>query len=105
MSDFAARADAFLAEYFALHPLSATTAGMHDHDAEWPDAADAGRTRRVAFFDRWQAELSALRASDLTVDEQIDRDLLIGELEEHRFGETVLREDTWSPLLWEWRIR
>jgi uncharacterized protein (DUF885 family) len=104
VSDFAARADAFLAEYFALHPLSATTAGMHDHDAEWPDATEAGRTRRLAFFDRWQAELSALRASDLTVDEQIDRDLLIGELEEHRFGETVLREDTWSPLLWVYML-
>ena len=41
MSAFSERIDAFLAEYFALHPLSATTAGMHDHDGRWPDPTAA----------------------------------------------------------------
>ena len=43
MSDFAARVDAFLGEYFALHPLTATSAGMHAHDGRWPDVSAAGR--------------------------------------------------------------
>ena len=29
MSDFAAHVDSFLGEYFAFHPLTATSAGMH----------------------------------------------------------------------------
>ena len=34
MSDFAAHVDSFLGEYFALHPLTATSAGMHGHPVE-----------------------------------------------------------------------
>ena len=104
MPDFAARIDAFLAEYFALHPVSATAAGMHAHDAEWPDLREAGRERRLAFYDRWAAELSALADADLAPDERIDRDLLVGELAAHRFGEAVLREEAWSPLEWVYML-
>ena len=32
MTDFAARVDAFLDEYFALDPADATAAGNHAHD-------------------------------------------------------------------------
>jgi len=37
---------------------------------------------------------------DLTGDDAIDRDLLIGELEAADFSETELREETWNPLDW-----
>jgi uncharacterized protein (DUF885 family) len=104
VSDFAARIDAFLAEYFALHPLSATSAGMHAHDAEWPDVTEAGRARRLEFYDRWTAELGRPGDADLTLDERIDRDLLLGELAAHRFGDEVLREESWSPLEWVYML-
>ncbi|HSL32403.1 MAG TPA: DUF885 domain-containing protein [Candidatus Limnocylindrales bacterium] len=100
MPDFAARIDTFLAEFFHLHPLHATAAGMHDHDGHWPDVTDAGRRERVAFYDRWLAELGSLGDDALTSDERIDRDLIRGELEEARWVETELREDRWSPLDW-----
>lgn len=100
MPDFAARVDAFLAEFFALHPLHATAAGMHDHDGRWPDVSEAGRDERLAFYERWSTELGNLADADLTADEAIDRDLLLGELAAFRFGETELREDTWNPLDW-----
>jgi uncharacterized protein (DUF885 family) len=100
VSDFADRIDVFLAEYFALHPLSATSAGLHDHDGEWPDVTPEGGERRVALYDRWAAELAGFGDADLSADERIDRDLLIGEMAQHRFGEVVLREETWSPLEW-----
>ena len=60
MSDFAARVDAFLVEFFALHPLTATSAGMHLHDGEWPDMSPAGRAARLAFYDRWTEELEGI---------------------------------------------
>ena len=104
MSDFAARVDAFLAEFFALHPLSATTAGMHDHDGEWPDASEQGRAARLALYDRWTAELEAIDPAGLSTDDQIDRDLLLGELVAYRFGEEVLREECWSPLEWVYML-
>lgn len=100
MSEFAARLDAFLAEYFALHPLRATTAGMHEHDAQWADLSASGRAERLAFYDRWAGELEAFDDASLSVDERVDRDLILGELDAHRFGETDLREERWSPLAW-----
>ncbi len=55
MSSFAAQVERFFAEFFELDPLSATAAGMHLHDARWPDLTEAGRLARVAFAQRWQA--------------------------------------------------
>ncbi len=100
VSDFATRIDAFLGEYFGLQPLAATSAGMHDHDARWPDLTEDGRKIRLAFYDRWTEELRTLDDAALTLNEQVDRDLLLSELEAHRFSETILREDRWDPLSW-----
>ncbi len=100
MPDFAARVNALIAEHFALHPLHATAAGIHDHDDRWPDMTDAGRAERVAFCDRWSAELATLAAADLTPDERIDAEFLQTELAAHRFAEIELREESWSPLEW-----
>jgi uncharacterized protein (DUF885 family) len=104
VSNLAARVDAFLDEYFALHTLSATAAGMHAHDAEWPDPSEAGRLRRLELYDRWADEFRAIPDADLDPDERIDRDLLVGEMAAHRFGEADLREDTWSPLEWVYML-
>ena len=42
--------------------------------------------------------------TDLTGDDAIDRDLLIGELEASRFADTELREDAWNPLEWVYLV-
>jgi uncharacterized protein (DUF885 family) len=100
MPDVSARVDALIAEHFALHPLHATAAGIHDHDDRWPDMSEAGRAERVAFCDRWSAELDALAREHLAPDERIDVDFLRSELAAHRFAEAELREEAWSPLEW-----
>ncbi len=97
---FAPTIDTFLAEFFRLHPLHATAAGMHDHDAEWPDLTEAGRQARLAFAERWTTELGRFADADLTADERADRDLVRMELDALRFGETELRQETWDPLEW-----
>ena len=102
MSDFSSRLDDFLTEFFRLNPTFATAIGNHDHDDRWPDLTDAGRAERAAFTDRWLAEFAAM--TDLSPDEVIDRDLLVGELEAARFADTELREDAWNPLDWVYLI-
>jgi uncharacterized protein (DUF885 family) len=97
---FAGRVEAFLAETFALDPIRATDAGMHGHDTEWPDWSDEGRRARIAFADRWLTELRAFPDGELTADQRIDRDQLVGELEALRFSETDLRQDAWDALAW-----
>lgn len=99
MTSFSRRVDEFLDEFLALQPHWATSIGDHRHDDRWPDVTEAGRRERLAFADRWLAEL---RAADggLSADERIDRDLLISELEALQFSEDVLRQETWDPLEW-----
>jgi uncharacterized protein (DUF885 family) len=104
VSDFAARVDAFLAEFFALHPLTATTAGMHAHDAAWPDVSERGRADRLAFYGRWAQEFEAFDEAGLSTDDRIDRELLLGELAAYRFADEVLREECWSPLEWVYML-
>jgi uncharacterized protein (DUF885 family) len=95
-----ARLDAFFDEYFTLNPTHATDAGMHAHDARWPDLSEAGRQARLAFVDRWQRELEALPDDELDDGERVDRDVLRLELDAQRFADTELREETWNPLDW-----
>ena len=99
-SKFAGWIDAFLAEFFRLHPLHATAAGMHAYDTEWPNLTGAGRAERLAFVERWETELRGLSDSDLTRDERVDRDLILAELDGIRFAETELRQEAWDPLEW-----
>ena len=102
MSDFKRRVDEHLAETFSRNPTFATSIGEHAHDDRWPDMSEAGRAEQIASTDRWLAEFRAM--TDLTGDEAIDRDLLIGELEAARFAETELREEAWNPLGWIYLI-
>ena len=98
MSDLQRRIDEFLAEFFRLNPTWATGIGDHAHDDRWPDLTEAGRAERLAFIERWLAEFQEM--SELSGDDAIDRDVLIGELEAERFSEIDLREETWNPLEW-----
>jgi uncharacterized protein (DUF885 family) len=98
MTDFAVRVDAFLDEFFRLHPVAATAIGNHDHDGEWGELGEPGRRTRLAFIDRWASELAAMAPETLSTDDRIDRQILLSELAAYKFDETELREDAWDPL-------
>src|ERR1019366_8048596 len=57
MTAFGNDIEQFLRECFELDPLRATAAGMHAHDARWPDVTEAGRLHRLEFGDRWDRRL------------------------------------------------
>jgi uncharacterized protein (DUF885 family) len=100
MPTFAETFSEFLDAFVVVDPVAATGIGDHRHDGRWPDLTQAGRRNRLAFIDRWEAMFSAMDGGDLSADEALDRDLVIGELEAWRFNETELREDAWNPLEW-----
>ncbi|HET7031101.1 MAG TPA: DUF885 domain-containing protein [Candidatus Limnocylindrales bacterium] len=94
----------FLDEWFALEPVHATSVGRHERDDRWPDRAPAARPLRLAFIERWLAAFVGFADADLDRDERVDRDVLIGLLEDARFEETQLRTDAWSPMFWVYLI-
>jgi uncharacterized protein (DUF885 family) len=100
VSSFAAQVERFFGEFFALEPLSATAAGMHLHDARWPDMTETGRLARVAFAQRWQASFEAIPLAELDRDEDVDRRLLLRVLDEIVFNDTELLQLAWDPLEW-----
>ena len=97
---FADRVATFLDEFFAHYPHVATSIGEHRHDGRWPDTSETGRLARLAWADAWSAAFAAVPADDLTADERIDRELLLGELDGLRFAEAELRAETWDPMDW-----
>ena len=98
MTDVRSRTDAFLSEFFPLFPTAATSIGEHAYDDRWPDMTAAGRQERIAFADRWLAEVRGL--DGLPADDAVDRDLLVQQLEAMRFSDLDLREEAWNPLDW-----
>ncbi len=91
---------AHLDEAFRLDPLSATAAGIHDHDDRWPDFSAAGREHHLAWIHGWDARLTALDPALLSSNEAIDRDRLLAVLAAQRHALGELREDAWDPLWW-----
>src|SRR3954447_10782222 len=104
MTEFGARVDAFLDAAFALDPVFATGVGNHERDGEWPDLSPAGRSARLAFVEEWSAAFGRFDDDALTVDERVDREVLLGELESQAFADRRLREDAWSPMWWVYQI-
>ncbi len=91
---------AYMEDEFRLDPLSATAAGIHDHDAAWPDLSEAGRRAAIDAIDAWHARFAALADDGLTFDERIDRDRLLAVLAGKRFALVESRDDAWDPLWW-----
>jgi uncharacterized protein (DUF885 family) len=104
VSAFSSLVSAFLEELFALQPDLATAVGDHRWDDQWPDVGERGRQARLAFIDRWSGVFGGLDPASLEPGDRIDRELLLGELDAFRFGETELRDETWDPLAWVYLI-
>jgi len=71
-------------ERYALDPVAATAAGIHDHDDRMPDLTAGGFAERDAFVDRWTSELEAVPPQDLDPLERTDRALLLADLRGQR---------------------
>ena len=99
---FATAQDAFFSGFFSRYPTHATEAGNHEHDDRWPDLTEAGRADRLA----WLAEIRAsLEAADgLTREEEIDRRVLLGTIDELGFDEEDLDELSWSPIVYSYLL-
>ena len=94
--------DRFFADYFRLYPHQATEAGNHEHDDRWPDLTDAGARERLRWLSSVHDELGAAR--DLDRDEEIDRRVLLRQVEALQFDEEELDELSWSPITYSYLL-
>jgi len=99
---FAEAQDAFFSGFFSRYPTHATEAGNHEQDHAWPDLTEAGRDDRLTWLTEIRASIEA--AEDLTRDEEIDRRVLLGTIDELRFEEEDLDELSWSPIVYSYLL-
>jgi uncharacterized protein (DUF885 family) len=97
---FAEAQDAFFADYFRHYPVLATEAGNHKYDAEWGDFTDAGSRARLGWLAEARASLEA--ADSLSGEEEVDRRVLLGVIDELRFDEEDLDELSWSAITYSY---
>lgn len=80
MSAFADLVDDFFRDYWKLHPIEASAAGVGEQDAELGDLTRRGFAERESFAKAWERRLTAVREAELAPGERIDRDVLLAEL-------------------------
>jgi uncharacterized protein (DUF885 family) len=99
---FADTVEGFFADYFRLYPVNATEAGNHEFDDRWPDLTDSGTRARRTWLATARARLDA--AESLTRDEDIDRRVLLTQVDELTFDEEELDELSWSPIVYSYLL-
>ncbi len=87
-----------LVDLFAAYPTWGTDAGYHAVDGRWPDLAEAGRQARLAMLREHAARLGSFDEAALSLDQRVDRHILLEEIEKVLFGEEVLRGEAWDAL-------
>lgn len=76
----AAFVDDYFDALFAWSPTWATALGNHDHDASLDDLSAAAQGRRIATLKTQRARLERLRAAPMSPDDEIDADILDGQI-------------------------
>jgi uncharacterized protein (DUF885 family) len=76
--------DRFVRERYALEPVAATAAGIHEHDDRMTDLTADGFAERDVFVDRWLDELESLPQQDLDQYDRTDVALLLSDLRGQR---------------------
>jgi uncharacterized protein (DUF885 family) len=70
----------FLREQYWEHPVRASGLGLTEFDDQLDDLSNEAFERRAASSAAWRRRFEAVPAEDLTFDETIDRDLIVGSL-------------------------
>jgi len=86
------------AALWALDPVAAVYLGKHEYDGKVPDWSADTVADHLADLDQVSTELVAL--DDLHEDHDIDRELLVAQIEKTRFEWMVLRNAERNPMDW-----
>ena len=87
-----------IADLLEANPVWGTQVGYHDVDGRWPDLSEGGRTARLAMYRRHATALESLPETELEAEQQVDRRILLEELEKLVFAEDILRSEAWDAL-------
>ena len=87
-----------LVDLFEAYPTWGTDAGYHVVDGGWPDLTEGGRQTRSSTLSGHAIRLEAFDETDLSVDERVDRRILLEEIDKVVFSEETYRAEAWDAL-------
>lgn len=91
-SDFMSLTRAVIDDHLKRNPSSATDLGVHTYDAQFEDASQSAMAAESQASKEFRAKLVAFDTSTLSLDKQLDRQLLI-----HSLDATILSLDSLRP--------
>lgn len=94
-------AEIVLDEYLERVPALARSLGMREFDGQLADYSAAGIADRVAFLKRSHAYLDEIDPRRLSADDQLDRKLVLLELEQQLFRIETMQEWRKRPMFYE----
>ena len=95
---FESLANQYINELLESDPELATSLGDHRFDNRLKDYSLIGVQDQLRLHRRYLSLLSTTNPSRLSATNQIDRDILISNIEANIFQIEILREHTWNPL-------
>jgi uncharacterized protein (DUF885 family) len=95
-----ALADEATSLVYSLEPCRATTDGRHEHDGELPDYSPAAVSAGVARWDAFLKKTEALSPSALSLDDQVDLEVLRGIANNARFERAERRSFQQNPMVY-----
>ena len=96
-SAFKALASDVLTDFFRRHPSTATQLGIHTFDGRLEDFAAASYDDEAKADSAFRARLSAIDSSTLSLDQRLDRELLIHQMDAIILGDRVIQPWAKNP--------
>lgn len=90
----------YVAEFPALHPVSATLLGDHRFDGRLDEVDEESRQKEVDFCKKYLERLAKISREDLSRDRQVDAELLAQQLHAAIWQIERLKEWSWNPLVY-----
>ena len=81
-------------------PESATSLGDHRYDDRLDDRSEAGQRQVRQVYQRHHDAVQVIDGDALDPDDRVDREILLGALEERIFAIDELVEIEWNPLVY-----
>lgn len=98
--DFAGFVDRYLDDFARRHPSIAAGNGLHQHDDRLDDFSAAAIAAEIAALKRDAAALAAFDTASLTLDERVDRVILLGIIDGWLLEQETLHNWTRNPMLY-----
>jgi len=85
----------------SFDPVRATSLGMHAYDGLLPDLTPSAVAEHVRQLDELLTAIDGVDDLELTVEEQVDLEVLRAHLAASAFDLTEIARHTWDPLVWD----